>query len=106
MYKLDGHIRAVEASDLKVGVVLRMLSGRFDETSCPECGTSQNIDVFAPFSDCVVVSVKDGEVKLDRPYKPGKSEAFSVSVERLVRADSLFRTVLTARGVPYIVHLD
>jgi hypothetical protein len=107
MFKLDGHVRAVEASDLKVGVVLRMLSGWFDEASCPECGgTGQNVDVFAPFSDCVVISVKNGEVKLDRPHKPGKSEVFVVSVERLVWADSLFRTVLTSRGVPYVVNLD
>jgi hypothetical protein len=97
----DGWVRALTQDDVQPGTVIREVS--------KEPGFEDGA-IVPPFADAVIIGVKDGQATIARPYLYATGggtacpnvlvgfEKFELSVERLLRADSIYMLVVGSRG--------
>lgn len=97
----DGWVRAIAQDDIQAGTVIREVS--------KEPGFEDGA-IVPPFADAVIIAVFGGKATIARPYLYATGtgtacpnvlvgyEKIEVSVERILRADSIYMLVVGSRG--------
>jgi len=115
MFKHDGRTRPLTEQDLQPGVVIRHVEvieeSEKDSDGWWSPGGPLRL-LTSPFSDCVILGVIDGMVRLARPYCYATSteticpsplmgcERFDVEVHSLLSARVPYHVVLMSTGEP------